>query len=75
VDAIKSLPPAPVLCVFGIEELEDTPCKPETLAGMEIVHTAGEHHFDEDYPKLGQTILDAFAARRPEPEDDSPDTD
>jgi len=72
VDAMKALPPGNVLCVFGIEELDDTPCKPETLPGMEIVHTPGEHHFDEDYPKLGQTILDAFAARKPGSPEDSP---
>ncbi len=72
VDAMKALPPGPVLCVFGIEEIDDTPCKPETLPGMEIVHTPGEHHFDEDYPKLGQTILDAFEARRPDQPEDLP---
>jgi type IV secretory pathway VirJ component len=72
IDAIKALPPDPVLCVFGIEEIDDTPCKPETLPGMEIVHTPGEHHFDEDYPKLGQTILDAFDARKPGVLEDSP---
>jgi type IV secretory pathway VirJ component len=72
VDAMKALPPDPVLCVFGVEEIADTPCKPETLPGMEIVHTPGEHHFDEDYPKLGQTILDAFAARKPGVPEESP---
>ena len=66
VDAIKELPPDPVLCVFGEDETDDTPCREETLPGMEIVHTTGGHHFDEDYPKLGQTILDAFYARLPE---------
>lgn len=75
VDAIGKLPSDPVLCVFGIEEIDDTPCKPETLAGMEIVHTPGEHHFDEDYPKLGQTILDAYAARKPSDDEDSPATE
>ena len=75
VDAIGKLPPDPVLCVFGIEEIEDTPCRPETLPGMEIIHTHGEHHFDEDYPKLGQTILDAFAARQPSDSEDSPATE
>jgi type IV secretory pathway VirJ component len=75
VDAMKALPADPVLCVFGIEEIDDTPCRPETLPGMEIVHTPGEHHFDQDYPKLGQTILDAFAARRPSDSEDSPATE
>ena len=71
-DAIKTLPPDPVLCVYGEDEVDDTPCTPETLPGMEIVHTPGEHHFDEDYPKLGQTILDAFDARKPGSPEDSP---
>jgi type IV secretory pathway VirJ component len=75
VDAIKALPADPVICVFGIEEIDDTPCKPETLPGMEIVHTPGEHHFDEDYPKLGQTILDAYAARQPPSSEDYPATE
>ena len=44
----------------------------ETIPGMEIVHTTGGHHFDEDYPKLGQTILDAFYARAPREPKNSP---
>lgn len=64
-DAMKTLPPDPVLCVFGEDESDTTPCTPKTLFGMEIVHTPGAHHFDKNYPKLGQTILDAFAARTP----------
>jgi type IV secretory pathway VirJ component len=71
-DAIKSLPPDPVLCVYGEDEVDDTPCTPETLPGMEIVHTPGGHHFDKDYSKLGQTILDAFDARRPGSPEDLP---
>jgi type IV secretory pathway VirJ component len=71
-DAIKTLPPGPVLCVYGEDEVDDTPCRPETLPGMELVQTPGGHHFDEDYPKLGQTILDAFEARLPGSGEDSP---
>jgi type IV secretory pathway VirJ component len=62
-DAIKILPPDRVLCVFGDDEADTTPCMETTLQGMEIVHTTGGHHFDENYPKLAQTILDAFDAR------------
>lgn len=72
VDAMKALPPDPVLCVFGEDEIDDTPCTPKTLAGMEIAHTPGGHHFDGDYPRLGQTILDAFDARAPGEPEDSP---
>ena len=68
----RTLPPDPVLCVFGEDEIDDTPCRQKTLPGMEIVHTPGGHHFDEDYPKLGQTILDAFYARAPGEPEDSP---
>ena len=52
-----------MLCVFGEDEADKTPCLQTTLPGMEIVHTTGGHHFDKDYPKLGQTILNAFDAR------------
>jgi type IV secretory pathway VirJ component len=62
-DAMKALPPARVLCVFGEGEADKTPCTEATLPGMELSHTSGGHHFDRNYPKLGQTILNAFDAR------------
>ena len=62
-EAMKALPPERVLCVFGEDEADKTPCTKTTLPGMEISHTAGGHHFDKNYPKLGQTILNAFDAR------------
>jgi type IV secretory pathway VirJ component len=75
VDAIRALPPDPVLCVFGEDEADDTPCVASTLPGMQIEHTTGGHHFDGDYPKLGQTILNAFAARKPRSPEDLPTTE
>jgi type IV secretory pathway VirJ component len=71
-DAIQKLPPGPVLCVYGEDEADETPCTNDTLPGMEIIHIPGGHHFDKDYPKLGQTILDAFAARDPTTQNNSP---
>ena len=63
-DAIKTLPPDRVLCVFGEDEADKTPCLQTTLPGMEIVHTPGGHHFDKDYPRLGQTIFECLRCSR-----------
>jgi type IV secretory pathway VirJ component len=62
-EAMKALPAERMLCVFGEDEADKTPCVEKTLPGMEIFHTTGGHHFDGDYSRLGQTILNAFDAR------------
>ncbi|MCF6112189.1 virulence factor family protein [Mesorhizobium muleiense] len=63
VPAIAALPADRVLCVYGEEE-DDSACPDPSLNSVTRVKTAGGHHFDEDYEKLGQAILDAFQHRK-----------
>jgi len=43
-------------CFYGEDE-ENTLCRVPELAGAEIIHTSGGHHFDGDYPGLAERIL------------------
>ena len=61
--AIAALPRERVLCVYGSEEEDSTPCTDASIAGLEIVQTSGGHHFDGDYVGIGRKILDAFDRR------------
>jgi len=58
---------ARVQCFYGEEEEEehDTLCTSPALKGAEVIRTEGGHHFDGDYDKLAQQILDG-AKRRSE---------
>ena len=61
--AIAALPRERVLCVYGSDEQDSTPCTDASIAGIEIVQTSGGHHFDGDYEAIGRKILDAFDRR------------
>jgi type IV secretory pathway VirJ component len=62
VQAIAALPADRVLCVYGEEE-DDSACPDKSLDSVTRIKTSGGHHFDEDYEKLGQALLDAFQRR------------
>jgi len=51
-----------VQCFYGQSE-EDTVCPNPKLAGAEVIATTGSHHFDGDYTKLAQRILDGALRR------------
>ncbi|HEX5065114.1 MAG TPA: AcvB/VirJ family lysyl-phosphatidylglycerol hydrolase [Myxococcota bacterium] len=51
-----------VQCFYGQSE-EDTVCPNPKLAGAEVIATTGSHHFDGDYAKLAQRILDGALRR------------
>lgn len=53
---------ARVQCVYGIDE-EDTLCPRPELQGAEVIRKTGGHHFDGDYRRLGQQILDGARRR------------
>jgi len=55
------LDPKRVQCFYGEEE-DDSLCPDPALAKLEIIKTAGGHHFDGDYAALAQRIL--VGARR-----------
>ena len=49
-------------CVYGEDE-EDSLCRAPELERAEIVRFPGGHHFDEDYEKVADAILDAAKRR------------
>ena len=67
-DALPVLPelskiPASLLqCYYGQGE-SDTLCPAEGARGVEVISTAGGHHFDGNYDALAQDILAGFKAR------------
>ncbi|MFF7706070.1 AcvB/VirJ family lysyl-phosphatidylglycerol hydrolase [Pseudomonas sp. NPDC007930] len=56
------LPAAKVLCVYGSSEAEKSGCTDRGAVGQALMIT-GSHHFDGDYPALGNKLL-GFLARR-----------
>jgi type IV secretory pathway VirJ component len=67
-DALRVLPelskiPARLLqCYYGQDD-RDTVCPSEAARGVEVVRTAGGHHFDGNYDALAEDILAGFKAR------------
>ncbi|WP_213877068.1 AcvB/VirJ family lysyl-phosphatidylglycerol hydrolase [Pseudomonas sp. dw_358] len=61
--AMAKLPPAKVLCIYGIEEKDESGCTESTAVG-EIVQLPGGHHFDENYPALAKRLTDAIDKRQ-----------
>lgn len=63
------LPADKVLCIYGIEEKDETGCTEPGAVG-EMVQLPGGHHFDENYPALAKRLIDAIEKRQgktPEP--------
>lgn len=60
--AAEALPPALVQCFFGKDE-DDTVCPKLAASGIEVIETAGGHHFDGDYAALAHRILAGLDAR------------
>ena len=49
---------AATLCIYGEDE-QDSPCRNANRSDMHSVQLPGGHHFDGDYRRLAQIILDA----------------
>ncbi len=60
--ALATIPPALVQCFFGDDE-QDSACPALAARGAETIGTAGGHHFDGNYARLAQRILDGFRKR------------
>jgi type IV secretory pathway VirJ component len=54
--------PRLVQCFYGEDE-DDSVCPDAALRDVEVVRTAGGHHFDGDYQALAQRILDGARRR------------
>lgn len=57
---LEKLPKQKVLCFYGANEKTETACTSMLDMGATIIEMPGDHHFNKDYPKLTQLILDAI---------------
>jgi type IV secretory pathway VirJ component len=57
---LDKLPKAKIFCVYGAEERTETACTHITNSPAQLLELPGGHHFDQDYAKLTEKILDAY---------------
>lgn len=53
---LAKLPKGKVLCVYGQEEKDESGCTQSQAQGT-VLELPGGHHFDQDYPKLAERII------------------
>ncbi|MBB5754466.1 virulence factor family protein [Prosthecomicrobium pneumaticum] len=67
-DGVPTLPeiariePAKLQCFYGVDD-DESICPQLKGKGIEIISTAGSHHFDGDYQRLADRILAGLAGR------------
>ncbi|OCR23356.1 virulence factor family protein [Pseudomonas syringae] len=62
-EEMAKLPAEKVLCVYGIEEKDESGCTATTAVG-EKLQLPGGHHFDENYPALAKRLIAAIDKRQ-----------
>ncbi|TPN83221.1 virulence factor family protein [Mesorhizobium sp. CU2] len=60
--AIEQVPAKLLQCFYGNEET-DTFCNALSPRGVEVIKTTGGHHFDGNYARMAEQILDGFNKR------------
>jgi type IV secretory pathway VirJ component len=61
--ALKTIDASMLQCFYGVEE-DDSECPSLAQQGkVEVIRTAGGHHFDNDYDALARRILEGFRRR------------
>ncbi|WP_049696437.1 virulence factor family protein [Pseudomonas fulva] len=60
---MAKLPAAKVVCVYGVEESDESGCTDKTAVG-ERLKLPGGHHFDENYPALAKRLIDEIETRQ-----------
>ncbi|WP_312934492.1 virulence factor family protein [Pseudomonas sp.] len=60
---MAKMPAAKVVCIYGMEEADESGCTESTAVG-ERVKLPGGHHFDENYPALAKRLIDEIEARQ-----------
>ena len=61
-DAIAKVDPKLVQCIGGTGD-DEAVCKDLKDKGIEVVELPGDHHFDNDYDKVSEVILDGLRKR------------
>jgi type IV secretory pathway VirJ component len=57
------MPAAKVVCIYGVEEADESGCTEHTAVG-ERLKLPGGHHFDENYPALAKRLIDEIETRQ-----------
>ena len=57
------LPASKVVCVYGVEETDESGCTEKTAVG-ERLKLPGGHHFDENYPALAKRLMGEIETRQ-----------
>lgn len=57
------LPASKVVCVYGVEETDESGCTDKTAVG-ERLKLPGGHHFDENYPALAKRLIGEIETRQ-----------
>ncbi|MHC6226943.1 virulence factor family protein [Pseudomonas sp. X10] len=57
------LPASKVVCVYGVEEADESGCTDHTAVG-ERLKLPGGHHFDENYPALAKRLTHEIESRK-----------
>ncbi|WP_445672138.1 virulence factor family protein [Pseudomonas inefficax] len=60
---MAKLPASKVVCVYGVEETDESGCTDKTAVG-ERLKLAGGHHFDENYPALAKRLIGEIETRQ-----------
>lgn len=61
-DAVAKVDPKLVQCVYGTGDREAA-CKDLKDKGIEVMELPGDHHFDNDYDRVSEIILDGLRKR------------
>jgi type IV secretory pathway VirJ component len=59
---LAKIDPHLIQCFYGVQE-DDTACTDPAMARAQLVKTEGGHHFDGDYGRLADVILDGMKER------------
>ena len=60
---MAKLPASKVVCVYGVEETDESGCTENTAVG-EHLKLPGGHHFDENYPALAKRLIGEIETRQ-----------
>ncbi len=60
---MAKLPASKVVCVYGVEEADESGCTDGTAVG-ERMKLPGGHHFDENYPALAKRLIGEIETRQ-----------
>jgi len=60
---MAKLPASKVVCVYGVEETDESGCTDGTAVGARM-KLPGGHHFDENYPALAKRLIGEIETRQ-----------